>query len=404
MPNPVIHAESPSERYRRDALQPNLSGRIPELDGLRGLAILMVVLGHYVGSADRGTFGFWVHCFLGGFNAGWSGVDLFFVLSGFLIGGILLGARDAPHYFRTFYMRRVCRILPIYYLWILVYALLVVNAPWLPPGPYQVAPRDLLQVPIQLFFLRNIFIGNMPLFALSWFLVTWSLSVEEQFYLVAPPVIRSLSIRHLVIALAGTVTCAPLLRLALIHYRFSRGLSMAYILTPCRADALAWGILLAIAWRSQDFRAYLETHRAQLRFILLFLFIGVFVLIPWFARPFGLVTLTIGLSWLAVFYSCLLLVTLSQTQSWIAGVTRWQSLRELGKISYCVYLLHFAFNRLAHRILLHDDPEIYNLNGVMVSLLALWLTLAVASLSWRYFEKPLLRLGHRYNYGQAGVN
>jgi peptidoglycan/LPS O-acetylase OafA/YrhL len=89
-------------------------GRIPELDGLRGLAILLVILCHYVGSADSRPLGAWAHRFLSAFSAGWSGVDLFFVLSGFLIGGILLDARGAPHYFRAFYMRTVFRI-PIYY-------------------------------------------------------------------------------------------------------------------------------------------------------------------------------------------------------------------------------------------------------------------------------------------------
>ena len=73
----------------------HLSGRIPELDGLRGLAILLVILCHYVGNPDHTPLGFWPHRFLLAFTVGWSGVDLFFVLSGFLIGGILLDARSA---------------------------------------------------------------------------------------------------------------------------------------------------------------------------------------------------------------------------------------------------------------------------------------------------------------------
>ena len=80
--------------------------RIPELDGLRGLAILLVILYHYVGGADHKPLGYWPHRALSAFTVGWSGVDLFFVLSGFLIGGILLEARGAPNYFRAFYMRR----------------------------------------------------------------------------------------------------------------------------------------------------------------------------------------------------------------------------------------------------------------------------------------------------------
>ena len=85
------------------------SPRIAELDGLRGLATLLVILCHYVGNPDHSPLGFLPHRFLLAFTAGWTGVDLFFVLSGFLIGGILLEARDSPNYFRTFYIRRVFR-------------------------------------------------------------------------------------------------------------------------------------------------------------------------------------------------------------------------------------------------------------------------------------------------------
>jgi peptidoglycan/LPS O-acetylase OafA/YrhL len=110
------------------------SPRIPELDGLRGLAILLVILCHHVGNPDHSPLGFLPHRFLLPFTAGWSGVDLFFVLSGFLIGGILLDARDSPNYFRMFYVRRVFRILPIYYLWTLLFEIIVVVGLTLFPG------------------------------------------------------------------------------------------------------------------------------------------------------------------------------------------------------------------------------------------------------------------------------
>ncbi len=108
--------------------RPGADGRIAELDGLRGLAILLVILCHYIGNPDHTALGFWPHRFLLAFSAGWSGVDLFFVLSGFQIGGSFLEARGAPHYFRAFYMRRVFRILPIYYFWTLLFAATVIAA------------------------------------------------------------------------------------------------------------------------------------------------------------------------------------------------------------------------------------------------------------------------------------
>src|SRR5664279_3497955 len=102
--------------------------RIPELDGLRGVAILMVVLCHYIASSDLSGFSEYPRRFCRLFSIGWSGVDLFFVLSGFLIGVILLESRDSTRYFSTFYLRRTHRILPIYYGWLLFFTAFIVIA------------------------------------------------------------------------------------------------------------------------------------------------------------------------------------------------------------------------------------------------------------------------------------
>lgn len=375
-----------------------LAGRIPELDGLRGIAILLVILCHYVGNADHASLGFLVHRALSAFTVGWSGVDLFFVLSGFLIGGILLDARNSLHYFRAFYMRRVFRILPIYYAWTLLYGVLVVAALWLAAGRTPLASRDLLQVPLHLLFLQNIWIG-MPRWPWIWFVVTWSLAVEEQFYLLVPLLIRFVSLRALVPLLVAVICAAPALRFAI--YRWSGNPFTAAFPMPCRADALSWGILLAVAWRQPAFRRFLGGHRLLLRSALLLLLGGVAVLLWWLAHPPGVVTLTIGYSWLAVFYSCLLLVVLSQTDGHLAGFMRWPILRSLGVVSYCVYILHDTFNQVAHRLLLHTVPQLHDIRGAAVSLLALLLTFAVAALSWRFFEKPLIRRGHSYNYEEV---
>ena len=130
--------------------------RLPQLDGLRGVAILLVVVCHCVANAEHERLGYWLGHFLSGLTVGWSGVDLFFVLSGFLIGGILLDARDSPRYFRTFYARRVFRILPVYYLWILIYVVIVAIGVYGVPGALPVGRRDLTTVPIYVLFLQNV--------------------------------------------------------------------------------------------------------------------------------------------------------------------------------------------------------------------------------------------------------
>jgi peptidoglycan/LPS O-acetylase OafA/YrhL len=135
----------------------------------------------------------------------------------------------------------------------------------------------------------------------------------------------------------------------------------------------------------------------------LFLLFGVAVLLWWLARPAGTVTLTIGISWVALFYSALLLLVLSQVEGWPAAVMRWRLLGSLGAVYYCVYILHDAFNFIGHRLLLHATPQLYDIRGLVVSLLALTFTFTLAALSWRFFEKPLIRRGHGYSYTEGAV-
>ena len=373
-----------------------LSKRIPELDGIRGLAISLVIAFHFFGGADP-HFGFWLRHILGALAIGWSGVDLFFVLSGFLIGGILLDARTKPHYFRAFYMRRVFRILPVYYLWTLLYGVLLLAVLWRAPGRIPLSSHDLYQVPLHLLFLQNVWITR-PFLASVWFVVTWSLAVEEQFYLLAPVLIRFVSLRKVIWILVGTICTSPFLRFFI--YRVAQNHFAAAFPMPCRADSLAWGVLLAIAWRDTRVREFIHGHAALLQRVLFVLFLGVAVLLWWLVHPINVVTVTIGYTWLALFYSAFLLTVVSQTGGWLAAVMRWQVLRWLGGISYCLYIIHLTLNYAAHGLILHGWPQVYSLRGLVVSILALLVSLAIAGFSSRYFEGPLIRRGHSYSYDE----
>jgi len=129
------------------------------------------------------------------------------------------------------------------------------------------------------------------------------------------------------------------------------------------------------------------------------LFAGVVALLWWLIHPVSLVSLTIGYSWLAFFYTCLLLTAISLKRGFLARTMRWKFLGALGAVSYCIYLIHGPLNEFAHEIILHGHAEIYNAKGVGVTLLAAALTWAIASFSWKYFEQPLIRRGHGYSYG-----
>src|SRR4051812_8053988 len=169
-----------------------LRPHFPGLDGLRGLAILMVMILHFGGTTEQGMSGLnlWFSRITG---AGWCGVDLFFVLSGFLITGILYDAKGTPGGLRNFYARRVLRIFPLYYATLIV---LFVILPLLAPGPNPGLDKVALHQGWLWLYLSNfaaVFIGDHT-FAAG--LVQaghfWSLAIEEQFYLVWPLIVLTL--------------------------------------------------------------------------------------------------------------------------------------------------------------------------------------------------------------------
>ena len=371
------------------------SQRIPELDGLRGLAILLVLICHYISDSQASNLPFLLRRFVRALAIGWSGVDLFFVLSGFLIGGILLESKNSQRYFRTFYMRRVHRILPVYYAWIFLYILIVVCL--------YVATRgtlgrlaDFAPVPYYFLFIQNFFF-NKEHIELVWFGATWSLAVEEQFYLCAPLLIRQLSRDRLLKVLAAVIFFAPALRLLLLifagEYKYLATFSMF-----SRSDALAMGMLAAAAWQDPRFRSFLKEHPEVLTKIVLSLLVVLAALLYWLERPVGLVLGTIGYTSLAALYLSVLLFALSYPGSWFASSMRFKPLRALGTISYCVYIIHYPVLAGLHQLLLHAYPRIDDAKGVAVTLLAFAITLGLAGISWRLYEKPLIRRGHRYVY------
>jgi peptidoglycan/LPS O-acetylase OafA/YrhL len=202
-----------------------LPSYLPELDGLRGLAILWVVLYH----CHPRLKGTWLYS---ASLWGWAGVILFFVLSGFLITSILLGTRDKPHYFHNFHARRALRIWPVY---ILLLAVVYLNAPWF-IGPSVLDAIKTAPWLAYLFLVQNLFHLTLPP-AIG---PTWALAIEEQYYFLWAPLVRWLRQPWMLAAvLTSALVGSPLLRLANLHW-------MTPTHTLIHLDGIALGSLLAL--------------------------------------------------------------------------------------------------------------------------------------------------------------
>jgi peptidoglycan/LPS O-acetylase OafA/YrhL len=362
------------------------SGRIPELDGLRGIAILLVLLYHF--TSKLGDVFYPLQRAL---RIGWSGVDLFFVLSGFLIGGILLESKRSPRYFATFYLRRAYRILPVYYLWISLFALITVAGRWL-PSSLGLFPSNLRIFPVHLLFLQNIVYVPQSEYGFLWVAALWSLAVEEQFYLVAPALIRWLPNKILIGVLLLSLAEAPILRVLL--YRTGHPGAM-YSWMPSRADALAMGVLLAMGWRCPGIRARFTQWRSYIAGAAAVLFL-ILLLVDYLApAPFSLLMASWGFSALALFYAGLIVITLTSPGGTLARVTRTTFLRELGTMSYTVYVVHLAVYGTCYLLALVLFPKLAGIDALMLASALTWL---VAKLSWKYFETPMNRRGHSHRY------
>jgi peptidoglycan/LPS O-acetylase OafA/YrhL len=380
-------------------------GRIPALDGLRGTAILLVVVWHYFyfypdpnhhpANLLRKIYVYFERCIA----VGWSGVDLFFVLSGFLIGGILLDVRTSHSYFKTFYLRRFFRIIPVYYAWIGIYLLLLLGFVFARHQDSLGEPKFWYEISAQFVFFQNLGIIHYSGLGVAWFASTWSLAVEEQFYLVAPLTVRWLSSRALRRLLVCVVVVTPFVRL-LVYYHFPATVSLdpAYILMPCRADGLALGMLVAFLWREPQSHNWLHAHRRIIWCSFCAFLAGVAGLGMYSPSHHSITMQSVGFTWIAIFFAHLLVLALVSPSGVIASVAKTRWLCELGNVSYCLYIIHQAVNSLCHSILQPTAVKQLDWRAIGVPMVACVFAYSIAKLSLVYFERPMLRIGHTFKY------
>lgn len=374
--------------------------RIPAIDGLRGLAILLVLVWHYA-NPDGAPVPAWLLPFRSILHFAWTGVGLFFVISGFLLGGILLEHRASPRFFTTFYARRAARILPLYLLWVFLgqaalHSGAIASLPWL-----SVSISDQYPPWTSLTFTQNLYVlfhANAASGG-AWLSSTWSLAIEEQFYLVLPLLLRFCPIERLPSVLLVLIAAAPITRVLMDH-------PSASLLFPlCRMDALFMGVLLAVLFREKRFREKVARLRTSLAAALLFLSAGI-VWMDVAEHRFGSALVShFGLTWFALFYGCLLLFLLSgpagAPSSFFRFVFQSRILVGLGKISYGVFLFHLGVSGLvggyfAGRQLSYADW--WEARTALLLLGSMALTILLAALAHWWVEKPMHRFGHRWKY------
>ncbi len=382
---------------------PNEEDRILTLDGLRGIAIALVLLYHFdfAYEVEFGRESGWVidGIVTGLARAGWAGVDLFFVLSGFLITGILLSSRGvARRFFGNFYARRSLRIFPAYYAFLLLLLLLL-------PVFDETGPRDILLDHLVWYgtYLTNILEAINPglrgdvLFTGH----IWSLAIEEQFYLLWPAFVFLFSRRALMWLCVVGIVIAFGLRLGVLIADLPGGLG--YTLMPARMDALAAGAVVALAIRDEAGRAALRRWAPLVALAGLGIVVG-YGLVNGGFTPLDAWVRTAGFSVLALLFASFLALTLGlKAGGTAANLLSNSALRWLGRYSYAAYLIHLPAAVILSRKIDFSDviPRMAGstfVSEISFGIAAAAITLSLAWLSWHVWESQFLKLKRRFPY------
>ena len=355
----------------------------PSLDYLRGLAILAVLLYHNFN-------------YIPVFQGGWMGVDLFFVLSGFLITSLLLASVNSKHYFRNFFSRRVLRIFPLYYFFLLLFfaglLLLPTNEKAERTYVYYHTNQRWFWTYIQNWLMIKKGHASVPY--LSHF---WSLAVEEQFYILWPFVVYLLRhSRHFFGVILFLIFGVVLYRQA-VWYHNQLVVEAFFYNTFCRMDSFLAGALVAVCRKENKRipRAVLHTIFFAF-FLLLVIAVGVYGNARAGTALFGTVGYTIS----ATFFAAVVYVFITKQQAVQQWLKHLHFLRFLGKISYGLYVFHFPVyvlmgTQLSQIFIRFTGKVIYG--NLLISTASLLITLLLSMASFYVIETPALRLRRYFN-------
>ena len=377
-----------------------MSGHLPGLDGVRGLAILMVMAIHFVGDSTPYTFGQRLVVKVAGY--GLLGVDLFFVLSGFLITGLLLDAKSRPHYFRNFYARRTLRIFPLYYLVLAASFVVLPQLTNLTPT-FEVARTH--QAWLWSYTANFYIAAKSSWVALTYMSHFWSLAVEEHFYLMWPLVVFSFRREMLERICIGVLAGGLALRIAAALFGASE--VAISVLTPCRIDTLCVGGLLAVLARREGGAEMLMRRAGKAA---LTLAAAALIISAWCATTkLGLLPLhQVRNTVFALFFGALSLISLLPPSNPLARIFQGAVLKFFGKYSYGLYVYHGILTWYLQEIGFERRLDALLGNHWLVIAVkavgAVSVSVAVAVLSYQLFEKRFLALKRFFEAPEGGAD
>jgi peptidoglycan/LPS O-acetylase OafA/YrhL len=377
------------------------------LGGLRGLAITLVLLSHFAPLPKPTSI--LEKIYARGPQAGWVGVDLFFVLSGFLITRILLRTKSSSRYFQSFYARRTLRIFPLYYGVLVLFFVILprvsaswateVNTDYAPSWPFWTYSGNVARV----FHTALIFHGNAVSRSLAHF---WSLMVEEQFYLCWPMVVFLVPTKSLVRVCLGTFALAMAVRLGLLVYieRADLPRNVVYSFTLGRIDTLAAGALVAILVEEHGLAPWLRRGARKLGIAAAVVLAVVFLMDGGLLND-GVWMQRIGFPATGALSAVLLVELLfSPPRSALRRGFSSTGMRAMGRYSYGIYVYHLLV--LHHVLMAHDvEGRVHAAiaNRIVASLaftaIGAGLSIAVAVVSYHAYEQPFLRMKRFFEAG-----
>lgn len=359
--------------------------RVAELDGLRGFALLLIIVFHYGNNQiilTENPSSFVVQFSkLSSFTG--TSLDLFFVLSGYLIGNILLKNKKSKNYFRTFYIRRFLRIIPPVFLLLLTYELIKKLEIDDPEG-FLFAN----EIPLWTYFafVQNYAMALSDSYGARILTPTWSLGVEEQFYAILPAIVFFIRKRSLPYIFIMLIVLAPVFRF------FTSSMYMEYLPFQMRMDSLFLGVLVAYLLKEKKLKEKIKNN-AILLYFCLFACLCLVIVLSY--------TNKVGVLYHTLFnfvYALLLLSSLTYQTGVLGKVLRSKLLRFFGLVSYGVYLFHQLISGVLHSLILDSQPRLATISELWVTVLSFGTTVVFSYFLHLFIERPFIRWGHQFKY------